>query len=120
VALASSGLAAVLCGLTFPTQSLHGLAWVAAVPFLVALRGARLPRALLLGYVFAVTAAWVVADWVPASISLYFDQPKAFGVVFFLLVVSVMVAPYYMAFAATYAALARRFRVALPWLAAAA
>jgi apolipoprotein N-acyltransferase len=101
-------------------MSLHGFAWVAVAPLLVALRGARLPRALLLGYVAALAGCWAVADWVPASISLYFDQSKTFGVVFFLLVVSVMVAPYYMAFAAIYAALARRFRTALPWLAAAA
>ncbi len=119
-ALVLTLLAAGLYGLAFPTLSWRLLAWVAVVPHLVALRSGSLPRALLLGYVGAVAGAWTLAEWMPASISLYFDQSRAFGVAFFLLLTSVMVAPYYVAFAAVYVALARRFRGALPLLAAAA
>jgi apolipoprotein N-acyltransferase len=120
LALGLTLLSAGLYGLAFPTLSWRPAAWVAVAPLLVALRASSPARAMGLGYVFAVAGAWAVADWVPASISLYFDQSTPFAVLFFLIVASVMVAPYYVAFAGLFAALAPRFNLMRPLLAAAA
>jgi len=97
-----------LYGLSFPTARVQALAWVALVPLLVALRGASLRRALLLGWVWTVMAAYAVGDWFARSVATYYEQPILVGVGFFIGVSSLMAAPFYMAFAACYRVLVRR------------
>jgi apolipoprotein N-acyltransferase len=119
-ALGLTVLSSALFALAFPPTSVRILAWCALVPYLVALRGLGTRAAILVAFVCGVLSAYVVGDWFPRSISNFYGQPTIVGVAFFLGVASVMVAPYYVAFAVAYRAIARRFRVALPLLAAAA
>lgn len=116
--LATLGSAA-LFGLSFPTASLRGLAWVALVPFLLAVRGRSLAGALGLGWLWALAAAYGVGDWFPGTVSRYYDQPAPIGIALFFASASLMAAPEYMAFAAYYRALARRPGPMLPLLAGA-
>ena len=81
------------------------LGWIALTPLLVALRGARLRTALLLGWGWTLLAAWVVGSWMPDAVATYFLQPRLLGYGFFVAVSTGMAAVYYMAFAAVY----RRF-----------
>jgi apolipoprotein N-acyltransferase len=111
---------AALYGLSFPPARLRLLAWVALVPLLLALRGGGLAAALLLAWLWTIAAAYAVGDWFPRAVATYYDQPFPIGVAFFAGVTSLMAAPYYVAFAACYRALARAPGAALPLLAAAA
>lgn len=118
--LALTGSSAVVFGLAFPPTSWQPLAWVALVPFFVALSNADLRGRLLLGWLWAVLFAWAVGDWMPGSIATYYRQPLALGVGFFLGVSTLMVAPYVMAFASLYRPLARAAPTLAPLLVAAA
>jgi apolipoprotein N-acyltransferase len=120
VAVALTLASALLFGLCFPRARLHLLAWVALVPFLVAIRDAPPVTAMLLAWTWTVAAAYAVGDWFAGSLATYYQQPLVVGVAFFVGVSCLMAAPYYVAFAACYRALARRTGPALPLLAAAA
>src|SRR5262249_23585092 len=74
----------VLYGCAFPTTAWRPLAWVALVPWLWALRGASFRRALALGWVWSVVAAYTVGDWFAPSFAQYYQQPVALGVLFFV------------------------------------
>jgi apolipoprotein N-acyltransferase len=110
----------VLYGLSFPPARLHLLAWIALVPFFVAIRRVGLAAALGLGWLWSVLAAWSVGQWMPGAIETYYLQPRWVGFAFFLLVATVMVAPYHMAFAAAYHRFGKRPTVWTPLLVAAA
>jgi len=109
----------VLFGLAFPPAHLRPLAWIALVPFFVAIRRVSFAAALGLGWLWSVLAAWSVGDWMPRAIETYYLQPRWVGFAFFLLVATTMVAPYHVAFAAVYHRLGRRPTVCTPLLAAA-
>jgi apolipoprotein N-acyltransferase len=111
---------AVLFALAFPPYGVKPLAWVALVPYLLALRPLGLRGRLLLGGFAGVLFAYSVGLWFAASVSSYYHQPRAVGVAVFFAVALTMVAPYYVLFAACYGPLARRFRTALPLLTACA
>jgi apolipoprotein N-acyltransferase len=111
---------AVLYGLCFPPTHWRALAWVAQVPFLIAVRRARRGEALFLGWVFTVTVAYTVGDWFPRAVATYYAQPAFVGVAFFFGVSSIMAAPYVMAFAAGYRVLARLPGTLVPLLTGAA
>lgn len=106
--LALTVASGLLYGLAFPPQSIAALAWVALVPFFLALRGASLRAAFGLGWLWSLLAAWSVGEWMPAAVQTYYLQPRIAGVVVFLVVASSMVAPYHTAFALAYRVLARR------------
>jgi apolipoprotein N-acyltransferase len=102
---------------------LRPLAWLALAPFFVALARAGPRRALLLGWIWGVVAAYLVGQWLPRAVSGYYEQPPLVGVAFFLGVATTMVAPYTIAFAVAYNFLARHRRatallVAAAWTAA--
>jgi apolipoprotein N-acyltransferase len=109
-----------LYGLCFPTASAQLLAWVALMPFFAAIRRAGLARALLLGWVWTITAAYFVGDWFARSVATYYQQPILIGVAFFIGVSSLMAAPFYIAFAVCYRILLRFPRPIVPFLVAAA
>jgi apolipoprotein N-acyltransferase len=118
VATAASG---VLYGLAFPVTRLQPLAWVALIPFFVAVRHARnLRTALFLGWLWMTVMGYTVADWLVTGIARYFEQPLLVGVGLFFYVATFMAGIHYMAFAACYRALGRAARTAVPVLAAAA
>jgi len=118
--LLSTLVSGVLYGLCFPPTRWRMLAWVAQVPFLLAVRHSRTGGALLLGWVFTVTVAYTTGDWFPRSVANYYQQPAALGVAFFFAVSSIMAAPWVMAFSACYQRLARAPAQAVPLLTAAA
>jgi apolipoprotein N-acyltransferase len=119
--LAATLTSAVLYGLAFPPSALRLLAWVALAPLLVALRRAKgLAEALFLAWAWTVLAAYVVGDWFPRAVSVYYDQPAVVGIGFFVGVSTLTAGMYYMAAAACYRALAQISRATLPLLAAAA
>jgi apolipoprotein N-acyltransferase len=115
---------ALLYGLAFPPARLRPLAWVALVPLLVALRRVPTRTALGLAWLWTLAATCMVADWLPVSIADYYQQPLLIGFAFFLGVPTFMAVPYYVAFAASYRALAgcpsvvRPLAVAAAWVAA--
>jgi apolipoprotein N-acyltransferase len=118
--LGATVFSAVLYGLCFPPPAWRPLAWVAQVPFLLALRRCSSRLALLLAWVFTVTVAYTVGDWFPRAVANYFAQSASVGVAFFFGVSSIMAAPYVMAFAVVYRRLGRSGGAVLPLLAAAA
>ncbi len=104
-----TALSGALYALAFPPTQVRVLAWVALVPFLMALRDASLARRLALGAWISLVVGWGTGTWMPGAVAGYFAQPLAVGFALFLLVTLVMAAPYYMAFAAVYTPLVRRF-----------
>jgi apolipoprotein N-acyltransferase len=119
-ALVATLLSATAYAIAFPPIGGHAFAWIALVPFLVALRGAALGRRILLAVVWSFAAGWGVGTWMPRAVADYFDQPLAIGVALFAVVTGCMAAPYYALFAALYGPLARLHALATPLLAGAA
>ena len=108
VRIAATAVSAVAMGAAFPPTSLAPLAWIALVPFLLALRGAGFVTALLLGWFWTLLGAWTVGSWMPEAIASYFLQPRALGWAFFFGVSSLMAAVFYMGFALVYRRAAAR------------
>jgi apolipoprotein N-acyltransferase len=119
-ALAATFVAGWLYARAFPQADQPLLAWVALVPFLVAVRSGGPRRAALLGLVVMLTLAWGVNDWFPRAVSTYYLQPALVGLVFFVGVTTLTAAPATILFAVCYCALARHPRPWLPLAAAAA
>jgi apolipoprotein N-acyltransferase len=97
-----------LYGLSFPLASQRWLAWIALVPWLLAVRRAGAGGALALGWLWTIVAAYAVGDWFVQSLASYYHQPRTLGVAFFFGVASLLAAPWYMAVALWYRALAAR------------
>lgn len=68
-ALACTLLSAAAYGLAFPPLGWHVLAWVALAPFFLALHGASVRRALVLGSVWGIAAAYAVGTWMPVAVT---------------------------------------------------
>ena len=100
-------LSAALFGASFPPRRLHALAWIALVPFFLALRGASGGARAGLGALFGVAAAWSVGDWMPRAIEHYYLQPLWVGFAFFLGIALAMASPYFAVFAFAYGRLGR-------------
>ena len=106
---------------TFPPSAWWLLAWIGIAPFLVAIRTApTLARAVTLAWLWCMAFAWCVGAWLPRGVAGYFEQPLPIGIAFFLATATLTAGVQYMAFAAAYRALARRFASLLPLLGTAA
>lgn len=90
---------------SFPPRGWPPLAWIALVPYLIALRGASVREALWLGWLSAFAAAFWITDFLPRAITTYYQQGPVFGAVLFTLIVSAMCCPWHMLFSAWYARL---------------
>lgn len=120
-ALASVATSAALFVLAFPPAHLRGLAWVALVPLLLALRlcgGAR--SAAALAALWGMLAAYGTTDWLPPTLEVYYAQPAWVGLALFVTAAFLMGATEYAAFAYVYRRLAERGAGLLPLLAGAA
>jgi len=93
--LASAGLFAM----AFPPIDARALAYAALAPFFVALRGQSRRRRALLGWLWGVAAAYGLGVWFAPSMANYFLQPLWVGFLSFLIVATLMVAPYTVLFA---------------------
>jgi apolipoprotein N-acyltransferase len=112
---------AVVWTCAFPPLAWWPLAWIGIAPFLAALRTSpTLGRAVALAWLWCTAFAWCVGAWLPRGVARYFEQPGLVGIAFFLATATLTAGWQYMAFAAVYRMLARRFSVLLPFLAAAA
>jgi apolipoprotein N-acyltransferase len=119
-ALGCTLLSAACYGLAFPPLGWHLVAWVTLVPFFLALRGAGVPRALALGALWGIAAAYSVGTWMPVAVTRYYAQPVTVGVAAFVLCALVTVAPYTVAFALLERRLAHRLGALAPLTAGAA
>jgi apolipoprotein N-acyltransferase len=106
--------------LAFPTRSLHLLAWVALVPWLVAMRSGSSARAIVLAWLWTVSSSYGLNDWFPGAVSTYYVQPAWVGAGLFLAVASFTAAPAFVLFALAWRRLTIAPTAATPLLAAAA
>jgi apolipoprotein N-acyltransferase len=83
-ALALTTLSGVFYGLAFPPLGWWPLAWVALVPFLVAIAGADPRRAIGLGLWLGIAASYAVGTWMPAAVVTYYEQSVAIGALMFV------------------------------------
>ncbi len=110
----------VLLLLAYPPLDLHGAAWVALVPLLLAARSAGAATAFALGVVWNLAFGFAIADALPSGVADHFGQPAWVAWGFAAAVITVNSSLHYGAALALYTALARRFSIALPVLAGAA
>src|SRR5262249_53790120 len=106
--LALTLLSGVLYAASFPPLSLAPLAWVALAPFFAAVTLVGPRRAAVLGCIWAVTAAYGVAWWLPSMVSGYFQASRLVGWSVLLGIAVGLAGWYFAAFAAWLSALARK------------
>jgi apolipoprotein N-acyltransferase len=97
-ALLATLLSGALYAASFPERRLAALAWIALVPWLVALRRGSAARALLLAWIWSLAAAWGLNAWFPRAVSTYYLQPAWVGAAFFVGVTTLTAAPAFAAF----------------------
>lgn len=119
-ATAATVASALLFIVAFPPLHLRALAWVALVPFLLAVRNASVPRAAALAALWGMIAAYGVTDWLPSTLVRYYGQPLWVGAAVFAGGAFFMGALEYMAFALLYRWAARRRVTPLPIIVAGA
>jgi len=83
-AFALTTLSGVLYALAFPLVGWWPLAWVALVPFLVAVGAGDARHALGLGAWLGIVASYGVGTWMPDAVVNYYQQSIAVGVLMFL------------------------------------
>ncbi|MEO6026879.1 MAG: apolipoprotein N-acyltransferase [Candidatus Binatia bacterium] len=83
-ALALTAVSGALYGLAFPPVGWWPLAWLALVPFLLAVAGGGKGRAAGLGVLLGVAASYGVGTWMPAAVVSYYEQPVVVGIAIFL------------------------------------
>jgi apolipoprotein N-acyltransferase len=120
IALGATLLSGVGYALAFPPLRLRALAFVALVPFLLALRSVGPRAALLLCWLLSIFTSYLVADALPAAVETYFLQPPLLSHGFAIGVWTVTVAIYTMLFGPVYRAIVARPSVWTPLLAGAA
>ncbi len=111
-AWAATALSGWLYALAYPPHRIEPLAFVALVPFLLALRGVSTRAALFLCWFWPVFASSFVADALPAAVETYFLQPRLVSALFAIGVWTVTGSIYYMPFGLAVRAL--RIGVATP------
>jgi apolipoprotein N-acyltransferase len=104
---------AVLYGLAFPPAGHAPLAWVALVPLVLALRGARARQAAGLAFAWGFVATAGVTVWLVPTLHGHFGLSQAGSVAFWLALAATAAAPYLALAAAGFALAARRAPAAL-------
>jgi apolipoprotein N-acyltransferase len=120
LALGATIVSGVLYGVAFPPLAWRPLAWIALVPWLIAIRRSSLKRTVLLGVLWAHVETYVTSDCLPGAVVSYYRQSPAIGWLMLEGATLVTMVPWYTAFAVAYRALAQRYTRSLPLLAAAA
>jgi hypothetical protein len=105
-AFAATALSGFLYSLAYPPLRAEWLAFVALVPFLLALRAVGWRAALFLCWFWPVFASSFVADALPAAVETYFLQPPLVSQLFAIGVWTLTGSIYYMLFGPAYRALA--------------
>jgi apolipoprotein N-acyltransferase len=97
-AWAATALSGWLYALAYPPHRIEWLAFVALVPFLLALREVSTRVAIFLCWFWAVFASSFVADALPAAVETYFLQPKLVSALFAIGIWTVTGSLYYVLF----------------------
>lgn len=90
----------LLHALAFPPWNVTWTAWIALVPFLLAVRGLTPLRGFGVGWLWGTAAIWVVAYWVPAALRFYYQQPWWFVILFCVIGSQILWGTYYAVFGA--------------------
>lgn len=117
--IALTALSGALYGLAFPPLRWWPLAWIALVPFLLAVRDGSARRAIGLGALFGVVASYAVGTWMPLAVVQYYEQSVVVGAVVFFACAVLQASWQFAGFAWLYRRAARRGGAAAPLLAAA-
>ncbi|HEY3187543.1 MAG TPA: apolipoprotein N-acyltransferase, partial [Solirubrobacteraceae bacterium] len=120
VGLAAVVVTPLLHWLAFPPTRVHVLAWVAFVPWFIAVRVLSGRAAAAVSAMTTLIGTYLVSSWLPRAVSVYYAQPVALGIALFVGAWTVTLAPWFLAFTACYRTIARRFTAGLPFLVAAA
>ncbi len=107
-------------GLPFLPDGWWPLAWIALVPFLVAVAAGGAARALGLGVWLGITSSYGVGTWMPAAVVSYYEQPLVLGLAIFLVCALWQAAWQFALFAWLWRRLARAPRAWTPLAAGAA
>ena len=83
ISVALTLLSALLYTLSFPSWHYRPLAWIALVPFFIAISSTTPRRATGLGFLWALGAAYGITDWLPPAVANYYQQPLWLGVLLF-------------------------------------
>jgi apolipoprotein N-acyltransferase len=113
-------ISALLYGLAFPPLALRPVAWIALVPFMIAVRRSSAATTVGLAWAWSIVASSMTTGWFPHAVTTYFQQPPVVGIGLFLGVTTCTATLEYVGFALCYRALGRRPRPLLPLLAGAA
>lgn len=119
-ALALTVASGATYGLAFPPVGWWPLAWVALVPFCLAVAAGSGARALGLGVLLGITASYGVGTWMPAAVVSYYEQPLVVGLAIFLVCALWQAAWQFALFAWIWRRLARAPRTWTPLAAGAA
>jgi apolipoprotein N-acyltransferase len=113
-------IAPLLYGGSFPLWKIAWVAWLALIPWCVALRMVGTLRAVLIACGSTVLGSYVCTTWLPAAVANYYQQPLVLGIVLFVGVYVLTVGPYVTAFTLCYRRLAQSPSAWLPLLTGAA
>lgn len=114
VALGAAVITSILYAAAYPPYRWTASAWVALVPFLIAVRSVGRRGAIVAAIVFPVLACALTISWMPRAAATYYGQPFILGIATFLAIALVMIAPYVVAFTFLYRRVARHAHVAVP------
>jgi apolipoprotein N-acyltransferase len=111
----------VLHALSFPPWSFWWVAWIAFVPWFVAIRlASTTTRAVLITCFTTLAGSYLVAGWLPRAVANYWGQPAHIGAALFAGVWLVTVAPSVVVFTLCYRAAAWRHGASMAFVAGAA
>src|SRR5262249_4519605 len=87
-------LAPVFYGWAFPLQRWAWTVWVGLAPWCVALRVAPTWLALLIFWISTLLGSYLCTPWLAPAVANYYQQPLPIGILLFLGVWMVTIAPY--------------------------
>ena len=120
VGLASVVVTPLLHWLAFPPMRMSVLAWVAFVPWFLAMRILSRWPALLVSMLTTLLGTYLVSSWLPRAVSVYYAQPVALGIALFVGAWTVTLAPWFLAFTFCYRTISCHYTARLPFYVAAA
>jgi apolipoprotein N-acyltransferase len=113
-AVVAAAATSLLYAAAYPPYRYAILAWIALVPFLLAVRRSSALASTVAAIAFPLIACALTIAWMPRAAATYYGQPFVVGILTFLAIALVMVAPYVIGFALLYRYLSRRPSVVTP------
>ncbi|MBI3785204.1 MAG: apolipoprotein N-acyltransferase [Deltaproteobacteria bacterium] len=110
-------LAPLIYGFAFPLHGWAWPAWIGLVPWCVAQRIAPTRLALAVCWVSTLVGSYLCTPWLAPAVANYYQQPLILGILLFVGIWLITIAPYVTAFTLCYRRMAQRPSVWLPLLA---